>query len=50
MNEKLVIGIGGRYKGVDQIKCFPKPFVVADDSEAGLDSKMPLWLFGFLHG
>jgi len=32
-----------------QIKDVPNSFVVNDDVERGLGSKIPLWLFGFLY-
>ena len=41
--------VGGRGKGFAQIKDMPNSYVVADDIEIGSDSRIPLYLFGFLY-
>ena len=49
VDEKQTIEVGGKNKNFKQIKDIPDSFVVADDLESGFDSKIPLWLFGFLY-
>ena len=46
---EFVFEIGGAKKGFEQIKDMPNSFIAADDIEVGVESKMPLWLFGFLY-
>ena len=46
---KWLFEIGGSGKGFDQIRDIPDSFVVNDDTETGIGSKIPLWLFGFLY-
>ena len=41
--------IGGKGKGFSQIRDISDSYVVNDDVEVGLGSKIPLWLFGFLY-
>ena len=41
--------VGGAGKGFEQIKDVPSAYVVNDDTEIGIGSKIPLWLFGFLY-
>lgn len=36
-------------KGFEQIKDVPNSYVVNDDVEVDIGSKIPLWLFGFLY-
>lgn len=43
------VEVGGRKKRFTQIKDLPESFVAADDLESGFGSRIPLWLFGFLH-
>lgn len=43
------VEVGGRKKRFTQIKDIPESFVAADDLESGFGSRIPLWLFGFLH-
>ena len=49
VDETYTFEIGGKNKGFEQIKNIPHSYVVADDIEIGFDSKVPLWLFGFLY-
>lgn len=46
---KYVFEVGGKSKGFKQIKDVPESYVVNDDVEVGIGSKIPLWLFGFLY-
>ena len=46
---KFVFEVGGKGKGFEQIKDVPHSYVVNDDTEVGIGSKIPLWLFGFLY-
>lgn len=41
--------IGGKNKTTQQISEVENAFIVADDIEAGIKNKMPLWLYGFLY-
>jgi len=49
IDKKYRVEIGGKNKGFEQIKDVPNSYVVADDLEIGFESKIPLWLFGFLY-
>jgi predicted AAA+ superfamily ATPase len=49
LHEKFTVEIGGKNKGFQQIKEVPDSFLVVDNSEIGIDKKVPLWLFGFLY-
>jgi len=49
IDETYTFEIGGKNKGFEQIKDVPNSYVVADDIEIGFESKIPLWLFGFLY-
>ena len=49
IDKKYRVEIGGKNKGFEQIKDVPNSYVVADGIEIGFESKIPLWLFGFLY-
>jgi predicted AAA+ superfamily ATPase len=49
IDNKHTIEVGGKDKSFQQIKDIPNSFIAADDIEVGFDSKIPLWLFGFLY-
>ena len=49
VGDKWLFEIGGKGKGVSQIKDEPNSYVVNDGVETGLGNKIPLWLFGFLY-
>lgn len=49
IDEKYTFEIGGKDKGFKQVKNNEYGYVVADDIEIGVDSKIPLWLFGFVY-
>lgn len=49
IDAKIVVEVGGKSKGFDQIRDQKNAFVVADDMEIGYQNKIPLWLFGFLY-
>ena len=49
IDDRVVIEVGGKGKGFNQIKDIPNSFVVSDDIEIGSGNKIPLWLFGFLY-
>lgn len=41
--------VGGKEKGNKQLQGLANAYVIADDTDIGLGSKIPLWLFGFLY-
>lgn len=41
--------VGGKNKGLKQIKTAEKGFVVKDDIEKGFLNSIPLWYFGLLY-
>jgi len=49
VDDQWVFEIGGRKKSHQQIKGHQSAFVASDDIEVGFQSKIPLWLFGFLY-
>lgn len=49
VNEKYAFEIGGKDKSGKQIKNLENAFIAADDIEYGFQSKIPLWMFGFLY-
>lgn len=49
LDKKYTFEVGGSWKGYAQIAGKPDSFVLADDIETGIGSKMPLWLLGFLY-
>jgi hypothetical protein len=49
VDNQYTFEVGGRNKTGEQLKNTSHAFVVADDIEAGLQNKIPLWLFGFLY-
>lgn len=49
IDNRYLIEVGGARKGFSQIRDLPDSFVAADDIDAGLGNKIPLWLFGFLY-
>ena len=49
VDRQFVFEIGGKKKGFNQIAGIPDSFVVADELEAGVGQRIPLWLFGFLY-
>ena len=46
---KYLFEVGGKGKTFKQIADVPNSYVVNDDVEVGIGSKIPLWLFGFLY-
>ena len=46
---KYLFEVGGAGKSFDQIKDEPDSFLAVDDTEIGIGSRIPLWLFGFLY-
>lgn len=42
-------GEKGAGKSFEQIKDEPDSFLAVDDTETGIGSRIPLWLFGFLY-
>ena len=49
VNGKYLFEIGGKNKTFKQIAGNDNAFLVVDDIEYGLKTKIPLWLFGFLY-
>lgn len=46
---KYLFEVGGAGKSFEQIKDEPNSYLAVDDTEIGNGSRIPLWLFGFLH-
>ena len=46
---KYLFEVGGAGKSFEQIKDEPDSFLAVDDTEIGIGSRTPLWLFGFLY-
>ncbi len=49
VDERYIFEIGGKGKGFSQIKGLKDAYLVVDGIEIGFESKIPLWLFGFLY-
>ena len=49
VDDEALFEIGGEGKGFRQIKDIANSHVVNDDTEVGIGSKIPLWMFGFLY-
>lgn len=49
VNQKYVFEVGGQHKSYKQIKDIDNSFLALDNIEAGFDTKIPIWLFGFLY-
>lgn len=47
--EKDTFEVGGKSKGVDQVKGVPNAYIVKDDIEFGGGATIPLWAFGLLY-
>lgn len=45
----ITIEVGGKDKTTKQVRNAPSYMVAADDIETGSNTKIPLWLFGFLY-
>lgn len=46
---RYLFEIGGKGKSFQQIQDLPDSYLAVDDTEVGLRSRIPLWLFGFLY-
>lgn len=46
---KYLFEVGRAGKSFEQIKDEPDSFLAVDDTEIGIGSRIPLWLFGFLY-
>ena len=46
---KYLFEVGGAGKSFEQIKDEPDSFLAVDDTEIGVGSRIPLWMFGFLY-
>lgn len=49
VDDKYVFEVGGKDKNHRQIKGIKDSYIAADEIEYGHQSKIPLWLFGFLY-
>jgi predicted AAA+ superfamily ATPase len=49
VNNKYLFEIGGKNKSFKQIKNINESYIVSDDIEIGYESRLPLYLFGFLY-
>ncbi|WP_417359804.1 hypothetical protein [Galbibacter sp.] len=47
--DEITIEVGGKNKSSKQVHNAPSYLIAADDIESGLNTKIPLWLFGFLY-
>jgi uncharacterized protein len=49
IDNKYTFEVGGADKTYKQIRNIDNSYIAADDIEAGIKNKIPLWLFGFLY-
>lgn len=49
IDKKFTFEVGGKDKGLQQIKGMENAYIAADNIESGFGNKIPLWLFGFLY-
>ncbi len=49
VDDQYLFEVGGKGKSFQQIQDVPDSFLAVDDTEVGLRSRIPLWLFGFLY-
>lgn len=49
VNEKYTFEVGGSNKKFSQIADIPNSYLVVDNITSGYESRIPLWLFGFLY-
>lgn len=49
VDEHLIFEIGGKSKTFAQIANLKNAYLTIDDTEIGINNKIPLWLFGFLY-
>jgi len=49
VDDLYLFEIVGRKKSFHQIKDHQKSFIVCGEIERGINAKIPLWAFGFLH-
>jgi predicted AAA+ superfamily ATPase len=49
VNDKITFEVGGKNKGVSQIKNIESAWLALDNIEIGQGHRIPLWLFGFLY-
>jgi len=49
VDHKFIFEVGGKSKNRNQIKNLKNSYLVIDNIEYGIDTKIPLWLFGFVY-
>lgn len=49
VDDEVVVEVGGREKGFNQLKGESRGYVAADDIDSASFRKIPLWVFGFLY-
>lgn len=49
IDDKYTFEIGGKGKSTKQLNGVDYSFIAFDDMEAGINNKMPLWMFGLLY-
>lgn len=49
IDDRYLFEVGGKGKTFEQIADLPDSYLAVDDTEVGLGSRIPLWLFGFLY-
>ena len=46
---KYTFEVGGKGKGIEQIRASEQAYIAADGIEFGFKNKIPLWMFGLLY-
>ena len=49
LQTQFLFEVSGPNKGFEQIKDIPDSYLAIDNLEIGHGTRIPLWLFGFLH-
>lgn len=49
LDHEVVVEVGGKNKGGEQITQIPNSYLALDQMEVGLGNRIPLWLFGCLY-
>jgi len=49
IDNNVILEIGGKNKGNRQVRDFENAYIFMDDIEIGFNTKIPLWLLGFLY-
>ena len=49
VDNKYIFEVGGKSKGIEQIRGLKNSWVVKDDTETPVGNQLPLWMFGLLY-